>query len=222
MEKIEGVSLLISKYKDNDAIINILTNNGLVSVLGRGILNYKSKNFIFSSPFTYAEYEIYRGNVGGNKLKTGKIYKIFNDSTNDYSKLLALNFFSEIILKTIDGIDEFSTLYKNTLNFLESINQNDIFKELAIFTIKLTHLLGIDILIIGSKYLDYTNGKLTNTKTENSFSLNENDVNFLKEVYNKNIPSFEANYLKIITIIALFLQNQFDIKLNSIDLLNNY
>ena len=91
-----------------------------------------------------------------------------------------------------------------------------------VFTIKLTHLLGIDILIIGSKYLDYTTGKLTNTKTENSFSLNENDVNFLKEVYNKNIPSFEANYLKIITIIALFLQNQFDIKLNSIDLLNNY
>ena len=45
--------------------------------------------------------------------KTGKIYKIFNDSTNDYSKLLALNFFSEITLKTIDGIDEFSTLYKN-------------------------------------------------------------------------------------------------------------
>ena len=84
------------------------------------------------------------------------------------------------------------------------------------------HLLGIDILIIGSKYLDYTTGKLTNMKTENSFSLNENDVNFLKEVYNKNIPSFEANYLKIITIIALFLQNQFDIKLNSIDLLNNY
>ena len=78
------------------------------------------------------------------------------------------------------------------------------------------------IVVVGSKYLDYTTGKLTNTKTKNSFSLSENDVNFLKEVYNKNIPSFEANYLKIITIIALFLQNQFDIKLNSIDLLNNY
>ena len=157
----------------------------------------------------------------GIELK-GTEVKSIRDGMCNLKDSFALIRNSEIILKTIDGIDEFSILYKNTLNFLESINQNDIFKELAIFTIKLTHLLGIDILIIGSKYLDYTTGKLTNMKTENSFSLNENDVNFLKEVYNNNIPSFEANYLKIITIIALFLQNQFDIKLNSIDLLNNY
>lgn len=222
MEKIDGISLLVSKYKDNDAIINILTNEGLISALGRGILNYKSKNFIFSSPFIYAEFELYRGNVGGNKLKTGKIFKIFNDYTNDYTILVSLNFLSEIILKTIDGIDNFSSLYLNTLHFLESLYIHNTFKELSIFVIKLTHLLGVDILIEGSKCFDYSSGKLTDNKTINSVNLNENEALFIEEVYDNKETKIVTNYLKIITMIAMFLQNQFDLKLNSIDLLNNY
>ena len=42
MENIKGIIISVSKYKDFDAIINILTENQIMPVLGRGI--FKNEN----------------------------------------------------------------------------------------------------------------------------------------------------------------------------------
>ena len=55
MEQIHGITLLVSKFKDNDSILNVISEKGLYTILGKGILNYKSKNFIFSHAFIECE-----------------------------------------------------------------------------------------------------------------------------------------------------------------------
>lgn len=229
MEEIEGISLLISKYKDKDGILNILTKNGLYSVLGRGIFNFKSKIFSFSSPFLHAKFEIYKGNVGGYKLKSGTIISSFNDlKIYDYNKAIILDFLSEIILKAKDGIDDFEALFNMTLNLLRNLNKEDSFKILSYFLIKLSFLLGLEVLIkcddsYKEYYFDYKNGIICNTKTVSSFQISKNDLDFIKCSYIKS-EYFElsANYLKIITSFSLLFETQFNFKINSLDLLTKY
>ena len=41
MEQFVGLIISVNKYKDNNGVINILTENGIVSILGRGIYRWQ-------------------------------------------------------------------------------------------------------------------------------------------------------------------------------------
>ena len=49
MIEIEGILISCNQYKDNDGILNVLTPNGYVAILGRGIYKYNNPNCFFAN-----------------------------------------------------------------------------------------------------------------------------------------------------------------------------
>lgn len=222
MEKIEGISLLVSKYKEKDAIINILTRDGFVSILGRGVYNYKNKNFVFTTPYIYGQFEIYRGGIGGYKLKDAKVYQFYIENLNEYSILISCDSLSEILLKTKDGIDDYPSLYNIVLEFFENINEKNAFKKLTNALIKLTILLGIRISINDNNFFDYFDGIFVKEKNKHSIMIENDEKEYLRSIYSGDNCQSNVDFIKIITCISFLIENKFDIKINSIDMLNNY
>jgi len=95
MESIKGIIVSCNKYKDNDLILEILTEKGeIFSVTNRGGEKLKSLTHEFNMPFIKGEFEIYEANTKYYKLKAGKIeaslYQEFSSNfeyLNIYSQL---------------------------------------------------------------------------------------------------------------------------------------
>lgn len=225
MEEIEGLSLLVSKYKDNDGVINVLTPNSIVPILGRGIFKYSSKNFICSNSFIYGKFEIYKGPVGNFKLKSFYQIKNFTSLSSNYNYLVILNLISEIILKTEEGItDSYNICLEKVLSLLESFNESndECLFNTSIFLLDYLKLLGIkpEFNVFKGKYFDLKEGQFINTKNKSTIKLTSIDLNFLENYQNANFKKDSTiNYYKIIALIVYFLEYQFNIELKSLDLL---
>ncbi len=226
MKVIHGISLLVSQYRDNDGIINILTEEGLVPVLGKSIFSINNKNHIFSKAFIEGDYEIYQGKVGGDKLKACNATKYYYEFENDYKKSVALNFISEMTLKGVDGIDDFPFLYKLVNYVLNKLEKNaDEYYLIALFIAKLLVLLGIGIdckLNDSYGYLSLNEGKLVNELIDNNtFPLVDEEEEFLKQVFNKKVPAYveSFDYLRLLKMLVIFYESHIDTKINAISLI---
>ncbi len=229
MEQFLGITLNVSHYKDNDAILNILTNNELISCLGRGIFKQGNKNLIFTESFIKAEFELYKGKVGGYKLKDGKIISHYENYSKSFKKCALFNLISEIILKTRDGVTFNANLFDLVDKTLEGINDSKIEFNYAIyFILKYLEYLGIKPLFEKDSIYHFFNlddGTFLNLVKENSnvVELNEIDLELFNLSY-FDIDSFfqfkikDEEALHFLNILNKFLNNKFDIKLNAIDL----
>ncbi len=125
MEIIQGLVTKCSKYKDNDAIINIINDNGEDAIIIRGAYSKNSKYLKYAKTFYYAKFETYKGNYSYKKLKDVSVIKDFNLLFNNYSNFayfeLIKEFFSKIYIK-----EDASILLKlliTTFNRIESTNK---------------------------------------------------------------------------------------------------
>ena len=75
MQKIEGIILNISIYKNSDCVFNILTSENLLSVLGKGALNIKNKTNRLNNSFIYGEFDLYEGPTNGYKLRDCEVFE---------------------------------------------------------------------------------------------------------------------------------------------------
>lgn len=101
MEKIIGIILNISNYKNSDCIFNILTKDRLIPVLGKGSLNIKNKTNRLNNPFIYGEFDLYKGATKGYKLRDCKVYDYFNNNFLTYEDHIIFNFLNELLFKVI-------------------------------------------------------------------------------------------------------------------------
>ncbi len=228
METIRGFILLVSHYKDNDAILNILSKNGIYSYLGRGFYNLNSKNLILTESFIEGDFEIYKGKVGGYKIKACKIINYFSNYSKSYKKSILFNLISELTLKTYDGISDFNALYNLTIFVFKGINDTNIeFNYAILFIGKYFNLLGIKPLFdfsISYKYFNIDDGVLTNTfeKDKNIIELSNEEEKIFKDTFsNENILNdiiCESCAINIFKIFGFFLESKTDLKLNSLEL----
>ncbi|MDY2728387.1 MAG: DNA repair protein RecO C-terminal domain-containing protein [Candidatus Onthovivens sp.] len=223
MEQIHGITLLVSKFKDNDSILNVISEKGPYAILGKGILNYKSKNFKFSHAFIECDLEIYKGKIGGYKLKDGRICQDFTSLNYDYNFLVYLDFISELTLKTVDGIDNYEKLFIILKITLENLKSG--LSQLAYYLLVLLDLLGIkpDCGDGFKYYFDIQNGNFTDFESKNTILFSVDDYNFIKNVIDNDlIVCNNANFHKIIYCFYLFLNQKMGVKLNSIDYFVKY
>ena len=224
MEQIEGIILSVSHYKDNDAILNILTADGMYVVLGRGIFNSKKPLRIFTTPFIRAYFEIYKGKVGGFKLKDAKVIRFYNEDYLNFNMLSSLNFLSELTLKTIDGIDNFGKLYSLLVNTLDAINKNFSLIYLTDYFLKLLKLLGLKILITdyNDQFFSPNEGRFIKDENDSTIYFNLDEIIYLDDISNdKNIEftTDEVDFKKILNTLTIFLANCTDVQLKSIEIL---
>ena len=229
MEQFLGITLNVSHYKDNDAILNILTSNELISCLGRGIFKQGNKNLIFTESFIKAEFELYNGKVGGYKLKDGKIISHYENYSKSFKKCALFNLISEIILKTREGVSFNFELFNLVDKTLEGINDSKIeFNCIIYFILKYLDFLGIKPLFernSSNHFFNLDDGIFLNSIIErnNIVELNDLDLELFNVFYFDSDNFFEIEIkdeeaLHFLNIINKFLNNKFDIKLNAIDL----
>ena len=116
---IEGIVLRIVPYKEKDAMVTILSKDGFVSFLARGILKIDSKNAHLIGLYNKAIFELSEAKNGHISLKSGKILHSSGMITKNLNNLLALDAIGEIILRMCD-----ENSAKKLYDYLDSVIKN--------------------------------------------------------------------------------------------------
>lgn len=230
-----GLIISSTKYKDFDAIINVLFEDNLDSILIRGAYRKNNANFSFTNTMLLANLEIYKGKVGGYKLKNGKILNSYQNIYSNYYSIVVLNLINEVLRKCLIDI-EFNKIYKLTLTTLKGLDEfKNPDKCLCFFLLKLTKLLGAQLNLdecVRSKEknnlcaISFIDGGAISVDMVNDedMAVDITTMNILKNIYKndsfKEFNGLSDEYIKkiIIGIIAL-LEHYFSIKINSLSLL---
>lgn len=133
---ITGIVLRINAYKEKDAMVLVLSENGTISFLARGVLSLTSKNA--SSVLLYAHSVFTLSNKGNNfTLTQGKLISSFSSMYESLEKMSAISFLSEVIIKCLD--ENNGQLYPYLLKCLELIDKD--FDTLTLVCIVLANII---------------------------------------------------------------------------------
>ncbi len=133
---VTGIVLRINAYKEKDAMVLVLSENGTISFLARGVLSLTSKNA--SSVLLYSHSLFNLSSKGNNlTLTQGKLISSFSSMYESLEKMSAISFLSEVIIKCLD--EKIGQLYSYLLKCLELINQN--FDTLTLVCIVLANII---------------------------------------------------------------------------------
>ena len=94
--EIEGIVIRQVQYKEKDAMISVLTKDGTVSFLARGILNPTSKNASSCLLFAYSNFTL---NSKQDKLTLtqGKLIKSYYHLYESLEKMASIQLVCELI-----------------------------------------------------------------------------------------------------------------------------
>lgn len=125
MNTIEGIIINISTYKNDDMIINVLTENNFESIICRGSKKITNKNNFYLKPLNYGYFMIYKGPTKYFKLSS---VNIIQDNSFLYGKLNYLfyfDFIEELTFKMlINNCCDYFLIYKNLLSLLIEFKDN--------------------------------------------------------------------------------------------------
>ncbi len=222
MQEFEGIIVSVNKYKDNDAILNVLTKDSLISILGKGIFKETNKNHKFVNKFIYGLFDCYEGPVKGLKLRNVQIKEFYPINFKSYTSLIIVDFLSELIIKTSENNDccfLFNNLLK-ILNILKKKNDDSVlFGSALIFLFSYIENLGIKPIMYGDDipYFSFKKGEFLNIYEDFDYKLNTDEQSIIKSLYNKeDINKYSiATIISILKLFITFLESSFDIKINS-------
>jgi len=110
------IVLSITPYKEKDAIIDAISEQGDISFLAKGILDPKNKNAAMNNVLLTADIELNEGNYKYPVLKSASIIENPMKVTNDYYYLSSLIFMAELtklLLQDEEKIEVFESLIKS-------------------------------------------------------------------------------------------------------------
>ncbi len=145
MNNFLGIILRSVDYKEKDKLLTIATQNGIVTVLARGVRSSKAKLKAFTGVLTFGEFCVEEGKMG--KILTNvdceeNFYNCWTDSQKYTAALLCLEGYEKSFASEEDAAEPFVTLLK----VLKEINYNNTLPAaLALwFLLKISTLMGID------------------------------------------------------------------------------
>jgi DNA repair protein RecO len=119
MEKVDGIIINVTPYKNNNVVIGIITKKGLIAMLGRGSLKPNSPTNKYLHQFLYGEFEIYRGPLLRYSLKDCKVYDDFSKYFTNYDDLMIYQFMIELCFKFMVGNPDLYGYYDLLLEVLK-------------------------------------------------------------------------------------------------------
>lgn len=182
---IKGFILNQVKYKENDLIINVLTQNKIESFKVLGGLKVPNKYMNCIELYTFGEYEVYTIKDSDKYiLRNGKTIEKL-DTFSDFNKSILLSFLAESIIKDPDLKNQFE-IFKNTFDLLKS--NYSLFNIVAV--VLKYHL------IDNGSYLE-SDGCCKCGSKKSMITVNFNDGGFICNECNKiyNLPIRSNNYL---------------------------
>ncbi len=118
----KGIVLRISEFKEADAMVNAIGEDGFFSFFARGIRKISSKNAPATQPFSYSEFTLFESASSALSLKEASPLCFYSPKEESLVSSFFLSFLQEVSLKVVQE-DEASACYpflKGTL---------DLFKE---------------------------------------------------------------------------------------------
>ena len=104
-----GIVIKVSHYKDFDAMVTVLTTDGIKSFMAKGVFKIKSKNSRALALYSYSTFELLDSKYG-NVLKTATcISSVFN-SYNSFDALNCLSIMGETTFNSINEYDNFDMM----------------------------------------------------------------------------------------------------------------
>jgi DNA repair protein RecO (recombination protein O) len=132
LSDVEGYVVHLSAYKDNDAMVNVFSEEGEVSFLGRGIQKTTSKNAASCQLLSYSRFSLETGKGGGYSLKEGISLKPA-DGKDSLERLTSFSLIAELCSKLIQE-DEAKESYPWLKATMEALDQSaDAFTVSLIF-----------------------------------------------------------------------------------------
>ena len=122
MKEFCGFVIRNTPFRDNDAMVSVLTSKGVYSFLARGVMKFNSKNGASVAPFSKSKFIVTKGKEG-NLLRTGQLIDSYENIKNDLPALAALNLISELINKLLINQDA-KELYESLERTLCLLNSN--------------------------------------------------------------------------------------------------
>ncbi|MDD6302792.1 MAG: DNA repair protein RecO [Bacillales bacterium] len=119
--EIEGIVIKQVQYKEKDAMVSVLTKDGTVSFLARGILSPTSKNAASCLLFAYSSFTL-SSRQDKLTLTQGKLIKSSYLMFDSLEKMAAMQLISEVLIKCLD--EENGVLYPYFYNLLRLLGEN--------------------------------------------------------------------------------------------------
>ena len=241
MQKIEGIILNISIYKNSDCVFNILTSENLLSVLGKGALNIKNKTNRLNNPFIYGEFDLYEGPTNGYKLRDCEVFEYFSEKFVTYEDHMIFNFLNELLFKIIINSSSYEGYFDVILETLKKYGQTA--NNYDLIVILFANLLKINGLCLNTKSciccgeldsdnlvsIDFINGGTICKHCANDSLdvVRPEELKIYKSIFETEISESsdlklnidKKAFLKIIENLSIFLSSTLDVKLKSLILL---
>ena len=117
MESIKGIIISCNKYKDRDAIVNILTEHQIVPVIVRSAYSKNSKYLQYTHILLEGTFELYEGGTKYFKLRGGTDLIDYSALIFDYDSMVCIELIKELMVKTMseDNFRNYYLLIRKTL-----------------------------------------------------------------------------------------------------------
>ncbi len=110
MFEFEGIVIRVTPFRDNDAMVNVLSKDCFRSFLARGVLKYKSKNAPSTNLFSKSRFQVSKTKEGYS-LRSGELLCSYPNIKNNISVLAVCDLIGELTNKLLQN-DDASHLYE--------------------------------------------------------------------------------------------------------------
>ena len=147
MKEIKGIILSIKDYREYDTLMQIMSEEGIYSVVGKGHRRMKSKQAPLCQLFAYVSCICHAKNEYATiyTLRSVQMLTYYRKIREDLCKQAIALFFLEAVLQLKEG--ELFEHLKYALDLLEDSTKP--YAAAALFAAQLTHLQGIDPYVDG-------------------------------------------------------------------------
>ena len=186
---VQGFVVKTVDFKEYDAIITCLTNDGLISFIAKGVNKLTSKNKACCALYAFSEFTLEKGKSNYYILTKGKIIHYNPSLYNSIDYMTCIGLVSESILTFLDDKPSF-TIYKLFEYLIDSLDKFDVFTITSIFLAKI---------IIDSGYQLDTSSCVKCGRKDNIVFMSYNDGGFIcNKCLSNNQDKQDIEYLKSI------------------------
>lgn len=194
-EEIQGIVLKQIDYKDNDAIINVISSDGILyGFYARGVKKVTSKNASATMAFGYSHFKYFKSDKGLSTLKSAKSIDNYFDKFKDYNKVIVafmlLDVVNDIASLQVEKDPSLFDLLERSLIQINNVDENLL---LAYFLVQIMKKQGVALIVDGCAICN--SEKINYISIENGGFICHNCVN------NLNVSTYNLEVLKLFRLI---------------------
>lgn len=196
-EKVQGIVLKLTDYKEADKLASIFTlEQGVITAKFTGVKKEKAKLKALAQPFVFAEFNLTsKGNL--NQVINATLIDNFYPILNEYNKTICAYIVLDIINTILPQKKVENELFVLTLNTLKNIEKQNEFVATIDYILKFFAFSGLEIVMPETDFVYFNKftGEFEKTATQNSVQIDKKVYAILKEINSNSNEIFQKENL---------------------------